>query len=39
MGPDHPTVEPNNMAETLEVSVYDLLMHVNPSLPRFLVEE
>ena len=39
MGPDHPTVEPNTMAETLGVSVYDLLMHVNPSLPRVLAEE
>jgi len=39
MGPDHPAVEPNVMAETLGVSVYDLLMHVNPSLPRILVRE
>jgi len=39
MGPDQPAVEPNVMAETLGVSVYDLLMHVNPSLPRVLVDE
>jgi len=39
MGPDDPSLEPNTMAETLGVSVYDLLMHVNPSLPRVLVEE
>lgn len=39
MGPDRPALEPNVMAETLGVSVYDLLMHVNPDLPRVLVEE
>ncbi|MFH1764617.1 MAG: alanine racemase [Gemmatimonadota bacterium] len=39
MGPDHPLLEPNTMAQTLGVSVYDLLMHVNPSLPRILVEQ
>jgi alanine racemase len=39
MGPDRPELEPNNMAQALGVSVYDLLMHVNPSLPRILVEE
>jgi alanine racemase len=39
MGPDHPALEPNTMAQNLGVSVYDLLMHVNPSLPRILVEE
>ena len=39
MGPDHPALDPNNMAETLGVSVYDLLMHVNPTLPRVLVDE
>lgn len=38
MGPDHPAIEPNRIADALGVSVYDLLMHVNPSLPRFLVE-
>ena len=38
MGPDAPEIEPNNMAETLGASVYDLLMHVNPSLPRYVVE-
>lgn len=38
MGPDHPSLEPNSLAETLGVSVYDLLMHLNPSMPRILVE-
>jgi alanine racemase len=34
MGPDHPAIEPNTLAQTLNVSVYDLLMHLNPALPR-----
>jgi alanine racemase len=38
MGPDHPAIEPNALAEKLGVSVYDLLMHLNPSLPRTVVE-
>jgi alanine racemase len=39
MGPDHPELEPNRMADAMDVSVYDLLMHLNPKLPRVLVEE
>jgi alanine racemase len=39
MGPDHPSLEPNNLADALGLSVYDLLMHVNPSLPRIGVAE
>jgi alanine racemase len=39
MGPDDPALEPNRMAQTLGVSVYDLLMHLNPGLPRVLVDE
>jgi alanine racemase len=39
MGPDDPAVDPNNMAERLGVSVYDLLMHLNPSLPRIQVAQ
>jgi alanine racemase len=39
MGPGHPELEPNRMADALEVSVYDLLMHLNPRLPRVLVQE
>lgn len=38
MGPDNPILEPSAMAQALGVSVYDLLMHVNPTLPRILVE-
>jgi alanine racemase len=39
MGPDRLALEPSSMAEALDVSVYDLLMHLNPSLPRVLVPE
>lgn len=34
VGPDHPAIEPNAVAETTGVSVYDVLMHLNPDLPR-----
>ena len=36
LGPDRPEIHPNAVAETTG-SVYDLLMHLNPSLPRFTV--
>jgi alanine racemase len=35
LGPDHPEIHPNHVA-TATGSVYDLLMHLNPSLPRLL---
>lgn len=38
MGPDHAEVHPNAVATTTG-SVYDLLMHLNPSLPRFVVQD
>ncbi|MFC1660278.1 alanine racemase, partial [Gemmatimonadota bacterium] len=38
MGPDHPAIKPNGLADTLGVSVYDILMHLNPSLPRTMVD-
>ena len=34
IGPDHPDIEPNRLAGAIGVSVYDLLMHLNPLLPR-----
>jgi alanine racemase len=37
LGPDDPAIQPNNLAEAIGVSVYDLLMHLSPELPRFLV--
>lgn len=39
MGPHHPELEPTRMADLLEVSAYDLLMHLDPTLPRVIVEE
>ena len=39
IGPDDPILDPNNMAENLGISVYDILMHLNPTLPRILVEQ
>ena len=37
MGPDHPEIHPNNLAQAMGVSVYDLFMHLNPELPRIPV--
>jgi alanine racemase len=34
LGPDVPEIEPNNVAAATGASVYDLLMHLNPTLPR-----
>jgi alanine racemase len=34
VGPDHPAIHPNTVAERAQVSVYDVLMHLNPILPR-----
>jgi alanine racemase len=34
LGPDHPEIHPNFVARSTG-SVYDLLMHLNPALPRF----
>jgi alanine racemase len=36
LGPDHPDIHPNAVA-AVTGSVYDLLMHLSPSLPRYLV--
>ena len=35
-GPGHPDIHPNRVAETLGISVYDVLMHMNPSLERVI---
>ncbi len=37
VGPDHPAIAPNAVAEATGVSVYDVLMHLNPDLPRIVV--
>jgi alanine racemase len=36
LGPDRPEIHPNEVARVTG-SVYDLLMHLNPVLPRFVV--
>lgn len=37
LGPDASVIEPNNVAAASGASVYDLLMHLNPDIPRVLV--
>ena len=37
LGPDHADIHPNVLAAATGVSVYDLLMHLNPTLPRYVV--
>ena len=37
IGPDHPLIHPNTLARNTGVSVYDVLMHLNPDLPRHVV--
>ena len=37
LGPDHPDIEPDRVAEATGASVYDLFMHLNPTLPRVVV--
>lgn len=34
LGPDHPEIHPNRVAEATGRSVYDVLMHLSPTLPR-----
>ena len=36
-GPDHPDIRPNAIAEATGTSVYDILMHLNPVLPKVVV--
>ena len=37
VGPDRPEIMPNALAAVTGVSVYDVLMHLNPELPRVVV--
>ena len=37
VGPDHPDIHPNSIATATGVSVYDVFMHVGPTLPRYVV--
>ncbi len=36
-GPDAPEIDPNRLSAEAGVSIYDLFMHLNPSLPRVVV--
>ncbi len=37
VGPDDPAIHPNALAETMGISVYDVLMHLNCNLPKRVV--
>ena len=37
LGRDHAAIHPNQLAESTGSSVYDALMHLNPTLPKVLV--
>ncbi len=37
LGPDHPAIHPNQLAAATGTSVYDALMHLNPTLPKVLL--
>ncbi len=37
LGRDHAAIHPNQLAESTGTSVYDALMHLNPTLPKVLV--
>ena len=37
IGPDHPSIHPNAVATATGRSVYDVLMHLNPELPKVIV--
>jgi alanine racemase len=36
VGPDAPAIRPNALADRVGTSVYDVLMHLNPDLPKVL---
>jgi alanine racemase len=38
LGPDHAAIHPNQLADSTGTSVYDALMHLNPTLPKVLVK-
>jgi len=37
LGPDRDAIHPNQFADSTGTSVYDRLMHLNPTLPRILI--
>ncbi len=36
VGPDHPEIHPSHLSNVTGVSVYDVLMHMNPRLPKVI---
>jgi alanine racemase len=39
VGPDHAAIEPNTVNKAAGISVYDVLMHMNPDLPKFIAQK
>ena len=37
VGPDRPEIKPNAVADAIGISVYDVLMHMNPALPKVVI--
>ena len=37
VGPDHEDIHPNNISKVADVSVYDILMHMNAKLPKIIL--
>jgi alanine racemase len=37
LGPDHEAIHPNQFANSTGTSVYDRLMHLNPTLPKVII--
>ncbi len=36
-GPDRPEITPNGIAAAVQESAYNVMMHLNPDLPRIVV--
>ncbi len=39
MGPDRPELTPNGIAERVGEGAYNVMMHLNPSLPRIVMDD
>ncbi len=37
LGAEHAAIHPNQLASSSSTSVYDILMHLNPNLPKIVV--
>ncbi len=38
VGPDRPEITPNGIAAAVQESAYNVMMHLNPDLPRIVVD-